>query len=139
MLDPKAEATAAPFQWGLLAWAALVGLSTGFAIVGFHYLLGFINNLIYGPFVAFVIDAVGPHPMLPEVLPPPTTGGYLHSIAILVANWPWRFGSFISSSGAASGTCIATDTNTTTLVEQLAGGVRSTAWGRISWIIEANH
>ena len=71
MLDPKAEATAAPFQWGLLAWAALVGLSTGFAIVGFHYLLGFINNLIYGPFVAFVIDAVGPHPVLPEVLPPP--------------------------------------------------------------------
>ncbi len=71
MLDPKAEATAAPFQWGLLAWAALVGLSTGFAIVGFHYLLGFINNFIYGPFVAFVIDAVGPHPVLPEVLPPP--------------------------------------------------------------------
>ena len=71
MLDPKAEATAAPFQWGLLAWAALVGLSTGFAIVGFHYLLGFINNLIYGPFVAFVIDAVGPHPVLPELLPPP--------------------------------------------------------------------
>lgn len=73
MLDPKAEATAAPFQWGLLAWAALVGLSTGFAIVGFHYLLGFINNFIYGPFVAFVIDAVGPHPVLPEVLPPPPT------------------------------------------------------------------
>ena len=71
MLDPKAEATAAPFKWGLLAWAALVGLSTGFAIVGFHYLLGFINNFIYGPFVAFVIDAVGPHPVLPEVLPPP--------------------------------------------------------------------
>ncbi len=71
MLDHKAEATAAPFQWGLLAWAALVGLSTGFAIVGFHYLLGFINNLIYGPFVAFVIDAVGPHPVLPELLPPP--------------------------------------------------------------------
>ena len=30
-----------------------------------------INNLIYGPFVAFVIDAVGPHPVLPELLPPP--------------------------------------------------------------------
>ena len=71
MLDPKAEATAAPFQWGLLAWAALVGLLTGLAIVGFHYLLGFINNLIYGPFVAFVMDAVGPHPLVPEVLPPP--------------------------------------------------------------------
>lgn len=73
MLDPKAEATAAPFQWGLLAWAALVGLLTGLAIVGFHYLLGFINNLIYGPFVAFVMDAVGPHPLVPEVLPPPPT------------------------------------------------------------------
>ncbi|NBO32723.1 MAG: hypothetical protein EBV05_14445, partial [Cyanobacteria bacterium WB6_1B_304] len=60
MPDPRPEArsepTAAPFQWGLLAWAALVGLLTGLAIVGFHYLLGFINSLVYGPFVAFVLD-----------------------------------------------------------------------------------
>ncbi|MFZ4565612.1 MAG: chloride channel protein [Prochlorococcaceae cyanobacterium] len=60
MPDPRPEArsepTGAPFQWGLLAWAALVGLLTGLAIVGFHYLLGFINSLVYGPFVAFVLD-----------------------------------------------------------------------------------
>jgi H+/Cl- antiporter ClcA len=71
MLDPKPEATAAPFQWGLLAWAALVGLLTGLAVVSFHYLLGFINNFIYGPFVAFVVDAVGPDPVLPPALPTP--------------------------------------------------------------------
>ena len=40
-----------PFQWSLLAWAALVGTLTGLAIVVFHELLGFINNFLYGPFV----------------------------------------------------------------------------------------
>ena len=40
-----------PFQWGLVGWAALVGTLTGLAIVGFHELLGFINNFLFGPFV----------------------------------------------------------------------------------------
>jgi H+/Cl- antiporter ClcA len=40
-----------PFQWGLVGWAALVGTLTGLAIVGFHELLGLINNFLYGPFV----------------------------------------------------------------------------------------
>jgi len=40
-----------PFQWNLLAWAALVGVLTGLAIVLFHELLAFINNFLYGPFV----------------------------------------------------------------------------------------
>jgi H+/Cl- antiporter ClcA len=34
-----------------VGWAALVGALTGLAIVGFHELLGFINNFLYGPFV----------------------------------------------------------------------------------------
>ena len=34
-----------------MGWAALVGTLTGLAIVGFHELLGFINNFLYGPFV----------------------------------------------------------------------------------------
>jgi H+/Cl- antiporter ClcA len=34
-----------------VGWAALVGTLTGLAIVGFHELLGFINNFLYGPFV----------------------------------------------------------------------------------------
>jgi H+/Cl- antiporter ClcA len=76
------EPTAAPFQWGLLAWAALVGLLTGVAIVGFHYLLGFINNLIYGPFVEFVMGIAGPQPTLPEPLPlpPPPASTPLRSL-----------------------------------------------------------
>jgi H+/Cl- antiporter ClcA len=76
------EPTAAPFQWGLLAWAALVGLLTGVAIVGFHYLLGFINNLIYGPFVEFVMGIAGPQPALPEPLPlpPPPASTPLRSL-----------------------------------------------------------
>ena len=40
-----------PFQWSLLAWAALVGVLTGLAVVGFHYLIGFINNFLFGPVV----------------------------------------------------------------------------------------
>ena len=40
-----------PFQWGLVGWAALVGTLTGLAIVGFHELLVFINNFLFGPFV----------------------------------------------------------------------------------------
>ena len=45
------EARSLPFQWNLLAWAALVGALTGLAVVGFHELLGFINNFLFGPFV----------------------------------------------------------------------------------------
>jgi len=47
---------ARPFQWNLLAWAALVGTLTGFTIVGFHLLLGFINNFLYGPFVEGLLE-----------------------------------------------------------------------------------
>ena len=43
---PEADPRALPFQWSLLAWAALVGVFTGLAVVGFHYLLGFINNCL---------------------------------------------------------------------------------------------
>ena len=63
------------FQWSLLAWAALVGVLTGLAVVGFHYLLGFINNVLFGPVVAGLLDLVGhnqPEPTLLDLpLPPP--------------------------------------------------------------------
>jgi len=57
-------------------------LLTGVAIVGFHYLLGFINNLIYGPFVEFVMGIAGPQPTLPEPLPlpPPPASTPLRSL-----------------------------------------------------------
>ena len=54
----SAEVRSLPFQWNLLAWAALVGTLTGLAVVGFHALLGFINNFLYGPFVEWLL-AVG--------------------------------------------------------------------------------
>ena len=49
--DGARDLRALPFQWNLLAWAALVGALTGLAVVGFHELLGFINNFLFGPFV----------------------------------------------------------------------------------------
>lgn len=49
--EPRPTGAAHPFQWGLVGWAALVGTLTGLAIVGFHELLAFINNFLYGPFV----------------------------------------------------------------------------------------
>ncbi|MEI7665839.1 MAG: chloride channel protein [Synechococcaceae cyanobacterium ELA263] len=52
------EVRSLPFQWNLLAWAALVGTLTGLAVVGFHELLGFINNFLYGPFIEWLL-AVG--------------------------------------------------------------------------------
>lgn len=55
---PTPEARSLPYQWNLLAWAALVGTLTGLAIVAFHFLLGFINNFLYGPFVEWLL-AVG--------------------------------------------------------------------------------
>lgn len=75
---PEAEARALPFQWSLLAWAALVGTLTGLAVVGFHELLAFINNGLFGPFIAGLLQvghgaapAVPAPPPLPPPLPPP--------------------------------------------------------------------
>ena len=79
----EAEARALPYQWNLLAWAALVGVLTGLAVVGFHELLGFINNGLFGPFVEGLL-AVGrnPLPELPPELPPlpPDTGTPLKAL-----------------------------------------------------------
>ena len=61
------DARALPFQWSLLAWAALVGVLTGLAVVGFHYLLGFINNFLYGPVVEGLIGLFA----APQLEPPP--------------------------------------------------------------------
>jgi H+/Cl- antiporter ClcA len=64
-----------PFQWSLLAWSFLVGTITGLAVVGFHELLGFINNFLYGPFIEWLLE-VGRSPLrapsLPDLPPPPT-------------------------------------------------------------------
>ncbi len=57
-----------PFQWSLLAWAFLVGAVTGLAVVGFHELLGFINNFLYGPFIEWLLE-VGRSPLNPPPLP----------------------------------------------------------------------
>jgi H+/Cl- antiporter ClcA len=60
-----------PFQWRLLAWAFLVGAATGLAVVGFHELLAFINDFVYGPFVEWLLE-VGRSPLRPPLpeLPP---------------------------------------------------------------------
>jgi H+/Cl- antiporter ClcA len=58
--DPKPEAgpkaQGFPFEWTLLAWAALVGISTGLAIVAFHEVLDFLNNFLFGPFVEGLLE-----------------------------------------------------------------------------------
>ncbi len=71
-LKPEAaEASARPYQWNLLAWAALVGILTGLAVVGFHELLAFINNGLFGPFVDGLLSfGRGQPPELPAELPP---------------------------------------------------------------------
>ena len=78
------EARPLPFQWSLLAWAALVGVLTGLAVVGFHELLGFINNVLFGPVVAGLLDLVGqaqPEPPPLELPPPaPDTGTPLRAL-----------------------------------------------------------
>ena len=57
-----------------MAWAALVGVLTGLAVVGFHYLLGFFNNFLYGPVVEGLVGLfssappVAPAPPEPEPL-----------------------------------------------------------------------
>lgn len=79
----EAEARALPYQWNLLAWAALVGVLTGLAVVGFHELLSFINNGLFGPFVEGLL-AVGRSqpPELPPELPalPPDSGTPLRAL-----------------------------------------------------------
>ena len=63
------EARPLPFQWSLLAWAALVGGLTGLAVVGFHELLGLINNGLFGPAVSWALALVGQTQPEPPVLP----------------------------------------------------------------------
>ena len=80
----EGEARPLPFQWSLLAWAALVGVLTGIAVVGFHYLLGFINNVLFGPVVEGLLNLVGntaPEPLAqPLPAPPPDTGTPLKAL-----------------------------------------------------------
>lgn len=59
-----------PFQWNLLAWAALVGTLTGLAVVAFHELLGFINNFLFGPFVEGLLVIGRSSPATPADLSP---------------------------------------------------------------------
>jgi H+/Cl- antiporter ClcA len=79
------EARPLAFQWSLLAWAALVGVLTGLAVVGFHYLLGFINNLLFGPVVEWLLNLFGqaqgePLPLELPPPPPPETGTPLKAL-----------------------------------------------------------
>jgi hypothetical protein len=76
------EPGALPFQWNLLAWAALVGVLSGLAVVAFHELLGFINNGLFGPFIEWLLNlargsaATLPPPILPlPDLPSPAETG----------------------------------------------------------------
>jgi H+/Cl- antiporter ClcA/CBS domain-containing protein len=72
-VDPGAP----PFQWGLLAWAALVGISTGLAVVAFHELVGLINSGLFGPGVEALLSIGGNNPLhngplvVPAPAPPP--------------------------------------------------------------------
>ncbi|MEB3173073.1 MAG: chloride channel protein [Cyanobacteriota bacterium] len=67
---PDGELQAPPLQWNLLAWAALLGVLTGLAVVGFHELLGFINTFLFGPFVEGLLT-IGRSPLHLQELPPP--------------------------------------------------------------------
>ncbi len=73
--DPRPEVGATPFQWGLLAWAALVGISTGLAVVAFHELVGLINSGLFGPGVEALLSIGGNTPLQADQLvvqaPPP--------------------------------------------------------------------
>ncbi|NQW39228.1 MAG: chloride channel protein, partial [Cyanobacteria bacterium] len=67
----------------MLAWAALVGVLTGLAVVGFHELLGFINNGLFGPFVDGLLSfgrAQPPQPPLELPPLPPDTGTPLKAL-----------------------------------------------------------
>ncbi len=78
--DPRPSDQGFPFEWTLLAWAALVGISTGLAIVAFHDLLDFLNNFLFGPFVEGLLE-ISRSPVngstqaqaVPAALPPPPT------------------------------------------------------------------
>jgi len=67
---PDAELQTAPVQWSLLAWAALVGVLTGVAVVGFHALYTRINGTLFGPFVEALLR-IGHNSLLPLQLPAP--------------------------------------------------------------------
>ena len=79
-IDRRPNAQGFPFEWTLLAWAALVGISTGLAIVAFHEVLDFLNNYLFGPFVEGLLEisrspvavaAQAQVPVAPVTLPPP--------------------------------------------------------------------
>ena len=55
----ETESHGLPFQWNLLAWAALVGVLTGLAVVGFHFLLGYTNQVLFGNLVETILGLVG--------------------------------------------------------------------------------
>jgi H+/Cl- antiporter ClcA len=71
---PPGNPGSLPFQWNLLAWAALVGTLTGLAVVAFHELLGLINGGLFGPVVESLLrfgsGSVPPTEVLAP-LPPP--------------------------------------------------------------------
>jgi len=72
------DVRALPFQWSLLAWAALVGTLTGLAVVAFHELLGLINNGLFGPVVSWAMALVGsgqPDPLPVPIDPLPVDSG----------------------------------------------------------------
>jgi H+/Cl- antiporter ClcA len=69
--DPGPEVGASPFQWGLLAWAGLVGLGTGLAVVAFHELVGLINSGLFGPGVEALLSIAGNNPLHGGQLLPP--------------------------------------------------------------------
>ena len=77
--DRRPSAQGFPFEWTLLAWAALVGISTGLAIVAFHNVLDFLNNFLFGSFVEGLLEishspvavaAVAQGPAAPVALAP---------------------------------------------------------------------
>jgi H+/Cl- antiporter ClcA len=84
-IDRRPNAQGFPFEWTLLAWAALVGISTGLAIVAFHEVLDFLNNYLFGPFVEGLLEisrspvAVAAAARVPEapvtLAPPPAHDG----------------------------------------------------------------
>ena len=66
---PEGERQIPPVQWNLLAWAALLGMLTGLAVVGFHALLSGINNFLFGPFVETLLT-IGRNPLQHVDVPP---------------------------------------------------------------------
>ncbi|QVL54507.1 MAG: chloride channel protein [Cyanobium sp. M30B3] len=56
-----------------MAWAALVGISTGLAVVAFHELVGLVNSGLFGPGVEALLSIGGNNPLQadPLTLPAP--------------------------------------------------------------------